>query len=340
VRDGPVPLDSSGLHAVALGDGQLLVKRGGRQLLVSGASGLLLSELLGHLDGATTTEDVVARFPEERRGVARKGLALLVEHRLVLDEPSSTGSQPSLRSFLAQVGLVPEQAEKALAQARVVVAGVNLVSRRLTQGLTESTVGSVELVSDPLLDGHGSPSWTDSARVADTDGGLALSAAGCSLLCATSDAGDSPALLSAGRVALAAGVPFLPAWVSEHVGYVGPLTHPFETACLRCYQLRVESNDPYPDVVLAERQYLKSHPALRDGSGLLPPMAGVVGDIAAMEGVKLIVGMTSRSLAGHQIEINLVTFAARVRRVLKLPRCPDCSDRMWRSAVAQMDGPR
>ena len=193
------------------------------------------------------------------------------------------------------------------------VLGEGLVARALVEQLTACGVGRVDA----------------GGRVAEA-----------TLVCAAGDAGESAALMDANRLALEKDVPFLPAWIAELVGYVGPLTEPFDTACLRCYQLRAESNSPHPDVARALRESRAARPGARDGSGLLPPMAAAVGAIAAMEAVKRLAAFAPPDATGHVVEINLVSFTSYVRRVLKLPRCPECSDVMRRGPVALTRGPQ
>ena len=76
------------------------------------------------------------------------------------------------------------------------------------------------------------------------------------------------------------------------------------------------------------------------GAGLLSPMAAMVGAIAAMEVVKSLVAFVPSNVTGRQVQINLVSFGASVRRVLKVPRCPDCSELTRRSPRAITVGPQ
>jgi bacteriocin biosynthesis cyclodehydratase domain-containing protein len=124
------------------------------------------------------------------------------------------------------------------------------------------------------------------------------------------------------------------------VGYVGPLTEPYETACLRCYQLRVESNSTHPEVLRALRDAREDRGPVPDAAGLLPPMAAAIGAVAAMEVVKRLSGVAASDAVGRVVELNLVSFASHVRRVLKLPRCPECSGVTRRGAVALAVGPQ
>lgn len=120
------------------------------------------------------------------------------------------------------------------------------------------------------------------------------------------------------RRALDARAPLLPVWIDDLVVRVGPLTHPFDTACLRCYLMRADSGDVWRE----------AHALLRaqwsPGAGFLPPLPAVAGEIAATEAVKHLAGLPVTA-CGRVIEVSLVPFHSAVRRVLRVPRCPDCS---------------
>ncbi len=343
-----VKLDARELELARLPDGSVVAKRGVYEVLLRDPEeGALLQELAGLLDGTRSADAALAAVGEERRGQAVQVLRLLVERRL-LDEAGAAGT-PETR-FWSTFGPYGAAAPDRLAAARVTVVGADLVARGLVGQLTACGVGAIDIVPEPaLIVRDDADRWLHEVeqegngrgriRGVDPDR-LAGSIAGCTLLCAASDSGLRGALMDANREALAAGVPFLPAWIGELVGYVGPLTEPFETACLRCFQLRAESNSAHPDALRALSEERERNPDARDTSGLLPPMAAAVSAVAAMEAVKRISGIAPSDTVGRLVEVNVVSFASRVRRVLKLPRCPDCSDVMRRPPVSLVRGPQ
>ena len=67
-------------------------------------------------------------------------------------------------------------------------------------------------------------------------------------------------------------------------------------------------------------------------------MTGVVGEIAAMELAKSVGSFAPADAAGRVIEINLVSFGAVSRRVLKVPRCPECGETMRHGATTKIAG--
>jgi bacteriocin biosynthesis cyclodehydratase domain-containing protein len=343
-----VKLDARELELARLPDGSVVAKRGVREVLLRDPEqGALLQEMAGLLDGTRSAEAAVAAFGAERREEAVQVLRFLMERRLL--EDAGTDGSPEGR-FWATFGPFGAAAPERLSAARVTVLGGDLVGRGLVTQLLACGVGTVDVVPEPGLTGRDdADAWLREAgrgqnghgRVRHVDPRDAEgSIAGCALLCATSDDGLRGALTDANRDALAARVPFLPAWVADLVGHVGPLTEPYDTACLRCYQLRAESNGARPDAMRALRDAREDDRARRDTSGLLPPMAAAVSAVAAMEAVKRIGGVAPSDAVGRLIEINLVSFASHVRRVLKLPRCPDCSDVMRRAPVSLARGPQ
>jgi bacteriocin biosynthesis cyclodehydratase domain-containing protein len=343
-----VKLDARELELARLSDGSVVVKRGVREVLLRDpAAGALLEELAELLDGTRTVEALLAAVEVNRRDSAVQLLKMLVERRLLGDAGVPDTAEAR---FWATFGAYGASAPERLGAARVTVLGGDTVARGLVAQLLACGVGTIDLIPEPaLISREDTEAWlaeiqsrsNGDGRVHRVDPADASgSVAGCTLLCAASDDGQSAALTDANREALAAEVPFLPVWVAELIGYIGPASDPFDTACLRCYQLRAESNSGHPDIVRALREQRERNPTVRDASGLLPPMAAAVSAVAAMEAVKRITRFTPCDAVGRVIEVNLVSFTSRVRRVLKLPRCPDCSDVMRRRSVALARGPQ
>ena len=53
-------------------------------------------------------------------------------------------------------------------------------------------------------------------------------------------------------------------------------------------------------------------------------MASILGDVAAVELSKFLGGWMPTRLAGAVAEVNLVATEMKVRKVLRVPRCPTC----------------
>ncbi|HEY0639727.1 MAG TPA: TOMM precursor leader peptide-binding protein, partial [Pseudonocardiaceae bacterium] len=145
--------------------------------------------------------------------------------------------------------------------------------------------------------------------------------------CAAAGGPPEPVLTDVARAALAAGVVFLPVWIDDLVIRTGPLTHPGDTACLRCYLLRLDSTDPHREV----HRLLRDTAGPPSPAGFLPSMAAVAAGIAATEVVKHLTGLPVTT-CGRAVELTMVPFRAAVHRVLRVPRCPECSGTARRSA--------
>jgi bacteriocin biosynthesis cyclodehydratase domain-containing protein len=318
-----------GLHLLPVGDGQVVLKCGVSELLVSGDDAeAVVRPLLDGFEEGLDVADVVMSLPVERQQAAVQVLKALVARQMLPGGSPPAGATPQ-DSFYANFGLAAEQVAELLSAAHVVVHGTGLVTRSLVDGLAGVGVQRITVIDVPALrnDAGGTQIVSSiGATQIDVLGERDEDAAPADIIVATSDLGQEEALLAVAQQALKLDARFLPAWLSDMTGYVGPLTHPFETACLRCYQLRVDSNDPHRGPRRALRRHVAEQASVGAAGGLLTPMASVVAQIAVMEVVKELGGFAPVDAVGRSIEINLVSFRSSVRRILKLPRCVDCGE--------------
>lgn len=346
-------MQSKSLQFIRLSADRVVLKRGINELMLSGPGVQSIVEPLVEMLGrGSTREEVVAAFPSSLQDEVEDLLKKLIRRRLISEGPepspdNGSGADAVQGAFWWNFGDAGLQAPARLREAQVVVVGANLIARSLVRSLLEMQVGRVTLVDHPVLDNHLLP-LDDAPLRAAGPGRLqreeALppeeALADASLICAASDFGQPDALIELNRVALRAGRPFLPVWLAEMVGFVGPLNHPHETACLNCLRVRTDSNNPDFEAARAVRTHMTTHSDARHGAGLVPPMAGVLGEIAAMEAAKHVGRFTFNDSVARVIEINLVSFAAAVRRVLKIPRCPVCSEMMRQPTRSLRVGPQ
>lgn len=343
-----------GLQLIPVAEDRFVLKRGIRSVLLRGADARKLVEpLLGMLAGGRGREEITSAFPGDLRTEVDQLLDVLVQRGLIFEGtpepvPEDDGETQLEQAFFENFAASAAPALDALAAATVVVVGLNLISRSLVQGLLESGVGRVVLAAHPVLDNFIYPTaWTRVLETSPWSDRLDRrpemprdELADAALICATCDFGEAEALLEVNRLALEAGRPFLPVWLDELLGYVGPLNHPYETACLRCYRLRADSNDDDYAVKRTIRAFMTSEEEARGGAGLLTPMPTALGAVAAMEIGKSLARYAPGDAVGRQIRVNLVSFQSTVRRVLKVPRCPECSEQTRRAPQALTLGPQ
>lgn len=350
-------MQSKSLQLIRLSADRVVLKRGINELMLSGPGvESIVEPLVEMLAAGRGRDEILAAFPASLQGDVEDLLAKLLRRRLISEGPDGpdgtdgAGADAVQGAFWWNFGDMGLQSPQRLREARVVVVGANLIARSLVRSLLEMQVGRVTLVDHPVLDNHLQP-LDDAALTplrAAGPGRLEReesmpseeSLADAALLCAASDFGQPDALIEVNRIALRTGKPYLPVWLAEMVGFVGPLNHPYETACLNCLRVRTDSNNPDFEAARAVRTHMTTHSDARHGAGFLPPMTGVLGEIAAMEAAKHIGRFTYNDTVARVIEINLVSFAAAVRRVLKIPRCPVCSEMMRQPTRSLTVGPQ
>jgi bacteriocin biosynthesis cyclodehydratase domain-containing protein len=293
----PAPLSLLGTRVVHLEADEAVLKRGLAEvrLRFPGISALLdrVRELA---DGTLDEDSLVEAFDSEVQPQVRWLITGLRARGLIHQLPTA---DPAELFWLSVAPYAPDAVAR-LADASALVVGTGAVAASVTAALQDCGVGRVG-TRDAL---PCSGSWD--------------------VWCAASENPDEPAesgLLRIAEVALKDGVVCLPVWLEDLVVRIGPMTYPFDTACLRCYLLRADSNDPEREIHrLLRGQRGEAH----SGAGFLPPMVSVAGQVAAMEIVKHLTGLPV-STAGHAIELSLVPFRCNIRRVLRVPRCPACS---------------
>jgi bacteriocin biosynthesis cyclodehydratase domain-containing protein len=339
-----VALFGNDLQYIRVSADRAVLKRGTSELMLTGEGvHAILEALMELLDGQHSRAEIVASFPEEQRDEIDNLLAGLLQRRLITDQPEPEAGAFSLDSlqanFWRNFGAPAKEARERLQRARCVVVGANLITRAVIRSLLEMGVGAVTLVDHAVLNNELAPVQPESgadprlSRAPELPPDEELKQA--ALLCAACDFGSSDALLEINRAALRVEKPYLPMWLSDLIGYVGPLTYPRESACLRCFRARLESNNPNWEAARA----VQRHASQVGGAGMLPPMASILGEIGATEMTKFIAGFPPPDTVGRIIEINLVSWASTVRRVLKIPRCPDCGEMMRKATRAITLGP-
>ncbi len=275
---------------------QVVLSRGLSEVRLSfpGAAGILdrISELA---DGTLDEETLVAAFSTELQPQVRRLVSGIRSRGLL--RPAGSGDPAEI--FWSSMAPFSSDGAARVAASTVTVVGAGRVADAVTDALRSCGVGVVERCED------------------------AAGAPAADVWCAASEAPvDAGAgLVEAAATALRSGVVFLPVWLEGLVVHVGPMTHPFDSACLSCLLLRVDANDPERDL---HRLMRTQTGEAESGTGFLPPMATVAGQVAALELVKHVAGLPVTSV-GHAMELSLVPFRCDVRRVLRVPRCPLCS---------------
>lgn len=330
------------LQCIELSDGVLL-KRGCTVLKINGAGAAqAVNSILTHLTTEpSSTEEIVQTFAEPSREAVRQILARLQKHRMVVPADSSIPpaeeQETALDIFYWHFGETTKQVEASLSTQRLVILGVNDISRQLSMALIQTGAKNFCVVDAPLLrnirlfaddgtilDG----AWPTDTAVRPLDYGewsrQAKPSPGDCLI-ATSDFGGHAILKDWNSYCIQHQCHFLPVSLHDQIGYVGPLVIPGETACFECLLLR--QNSHHPDLATA-RAIQAATFGSKVVTGHHPSMASILGDVAAIELTKFYGGNFPAKRAGTVIEVNLLASRMTPRKVLKVPRCRVCSELM------------
>jgi bacteriocin biosynthesis cyclodehydratase domain-containing protein len=291
-----VGLTLRGVRMVRVSADEVVLRRGLSEvrLVLPGLAGILdrVNELA---DGTVADDDLVAAFDDELQPQVRRLIAGLTSRGVL--HPAASES-PTDAFWLSMTPFAAGGAARLLTSS-VVVIGAGPIADAMADALHDCGVGSIERCEE-AAQAPAADAWC-AASPASVEGGATL--------------------VEAAELAMRSDTVFLPVWLEDLVVRVGPMTHPFDTACLKCLLLRVDANDPERELHrLMRAESGDSH----SGAGFLPPMAAVAGQVAAMEVVKHLAGLPVTTI-GHAIELSLVPFKCEVRRVLRVPRCPLCS---------------
>jgi thiazole/oxazole-forming peptide maturase SagC family component len=132
------------------------------------------------------------------------------------------------------------------------------------------------------------------------------------------------------EVAHSDGLSFLPVWIYDEIGYIGPLVVPNASTCFECLRARENSHLQLPEVFRAVSDGLS--PSSR-GLSLLPAMPDALGKLAALQLTKHQLNYHIGSSVNHFIRVDFLKPEMTRSRVLKVPRCNLCSSYSVRSAI-------
>lgn len=283
-------------------DGGITLAYGGSVVALDGAAATsLVPALLPLLDGLHELPEIVERLGEAVAPAVEHALALLARHGLLTEGPPARGLRPHVEAAAALAARFPAVGSPAevaqlLERLEVSLAGRSAAAAEVARILRLSGVGAVA---------HGS--WDDAAA-ALRDGVLAVGAPA---------PGEVAALDVLDDAALAARTPWLQVlpW-DGRLAAVGPLFVPHETACRRCYVLRVEAVARTPET-------RGSIPAPEEPAG--PALDAALGALAADVALRWLVARDP-FVPGALFALELAGGPSLGRHdVLRVPRCPACS---------------
>lgn len=333
---------------VEMPDGVILV-RGGREFKIAGQGAVQVAKgvLTAAFEKGITKEEILELFSGPDRPAVGNLVDQLVSRRILVPEgmPGSgpKGEEGPLDIFYWNFGVKTESAQEALNDKRIVIIGVNHISRRMVDSFAASGVTNVEVVDFNLLknlsffdenENLRENRWGKSLPVPVPYKGWTadLDPKEIDCLIAVSDFGGRHLMRDWNKFCVQHRILFLPVVLDKMVGFVGPLVSPGDTACYECLRIRENSNLDNPEVARASEYHAFQGQKI---TGFHPAMASALGDFAVMELTKFFT-MAMPFNIGTLIEVNLLFPELKSRKVLKMPRCTVCGPLVTRAPASPL----
>ncbi len=145
--------------------------------------------------------------------------------------------------------------------------------------------------------------------------------------------GRSPGARLVHRWSLSAGIPWLSIRLFGREGFVGPLFVPGDGPCHECLLRREQANWVDPDLTHLYLDRVAANATSVTAYGQLPTLVALVTHWAVLECVKFLSRFTVPALLGSVLRIDPIACRVQLHRVLRAPRCPDCSPLALRPGV-------
>ena len=347
-------------NIVPMSDGRIQLRSAHKTVLLSGKSIRAVEKLLGLLDGTRSVPEITGCFPDIPEDEVLMTLRKLADRGLVEDATEAADGKPSKpsaaydaqKTFFSLTSRDGRALQAVVQGCRVAVFGLGRVGSHLVAALARAGVGGITAVDETVVEESlpvsgglylredvGRPRGDAMVeRVRDInpstvceiasaepedDSQMARIVGEASLAVVCRDNPEVAIYRSVNRAALREGVPWLRVSLEGFEAQLGPAVIPYETACYTCYELRTKANWSYYEENLAFEEHLLSERPKAD-YGCLAPASGFLGNLAALESLKILTGFAPPMTCGRLLTFNISTFDAHLHEVLKLPRCPSC----------------
>ena len=324
-------------------DSGLIVKRGRNEIKIGGeGSGRAVRIILAATSSSGISEDELCHlFPEEDRSKITQIVAELARKQFLTYQQPEEVAPVRLESnedlFYWHFGTNRTDAHEQLAKARLLILGINTISRQLAASLIMAGFTNLTFLDHPSL--RNLNLYDESLRIRPNAWPKALPLPQVyesfpdpetfDCLVSTSDFGISPVLSECNIWCVNSNRAYLPIFLDNAIGYIGPMIIPGETACFACLQAR--QNSHLQNIVIRETINRVSFEG-QNVAGFHPSMAASLAEFAALELTKFYSRLFQPQV-GTLIEINLLATHLTARKVLKIPRCPICSPLINRPSI-------
>ena len=321
-------------------DNEVHILRGSIEIRVKGNSAIEIihAVLRAASEDYATRDSIINLFAAPYRETVDDLVTQLIKKGILISgenaEKLQMHPENNIDIFYWHFGENEEHIAERMNNYKILIIGVNYISKQMVMSLSESGFNNFELIDDPLMrnirlyenDNLNKTLWPKELKSPilkkDWKNNEVYDNVDC--IVATSDFGITPAISEWNEYCVKNKLKYLPIVLDRLIGYIGPLIVPGETACYECLRQRENSN--MPDFV-SQRA---SEPVAFDRqsiNGFLPSMPSIIGNMGTLELTRFYSGIYQLNCnVGTLIEIRLLVPELITRKVLKLPRCPVCSN--------------
>jgi bacteriocin biosynthesis cyclodehydratase domain-containing protein len=324
--------------------GGAILKRGVVEFFVKGENvGVLLRPLLeaetsGDLDSIVFF--LSTKFPKIASDQLKRLLLDLVRSHFLESIPSTeprkkaTPESPT-SVFLWTHGISLQGQSDLLSQFNVSIVGLNNISVALSSAIRDLGFPKTTIIDVPDLRAEVSPTnrglLASSSDFIEVVGSIPeQELVGSRILVVASEGSALQSFRHWHETGFLRNLPFLPVWLYDELGFIGPLVVPNISACFECFRARENSHLRSPDIFRAVSDRL---PPNSSGIAYLPTMPDVLGKLAALQLTKHVLGYQVGSSVNRVIRLDFLSYSMTGSRILKAPRCKICSSYNARSAI-------
>ena len=352
-----------GIDVVPLGNGSVLLKSDTLEIRLEGKSAsFFVEQVLPLLNGQNSLSKIVASLPQLSAGDLKYYLDDLVNaHVLRLApvplQPASPAEQilSPMLMMLDQQGMPAAKALEKLGKTRIAIFGLEGHGAQLAALLARTGIGTLVLVDpfqyqmanlalNPLLgqDAVGKPRQNALRAALEAQGsiaqiqtgpeseevtsqGVAALAPECNLLVDCFDKGFSSIHHSINQASLTSGIPAIYSEAQSHIGFVGPLVLPGQTACYMCYRMRnIACADDFNQAMSYEEYLIRQKSPALHQRGVFPALLPYLASLLAIEILKNQLSLVVPTLASKVLEFDAFTLQTTTHHIIRDPDCPVC----------------
>jgi bacteriocin biosynthesis cyclodehydratase domain-containing protein len=329
------PLITLPVQLIDIDEG-ILIKRGCVEVVIDGKDAVQITKTIFSIlrEKAYPKEEVLNHFPDEQRCEIESLIDALLARKILLPAHSPLISpiehEEPIDVFYWHFGLTRKIVEDRMKNLRFIIVGVNEISSGLLGRLKAAGVQHIKIIDVPVLRNPfyfdkewnlntekwnwnrpcDQQKWEEESKAEEVD---------CLVAC--SDIGGQYLLRRWNEFCINKDIPFMPVYLQDLIGYIGPFVISKEAPCLECLRARQNSHFDNSELYRGSELYGgvgQSIPDYHDA------MISTLVDFAFFELYKFYNRFPNWNV-GKIIELHLLVPSIDIRKILKAPYCPVCS---------------